>query len=101
MKNKLIKIVLFLGAFLLIGNFTIFPFIFYSKDIENFCNELSMNTKGEAIEDIKNLAERKNFSFSVDDKDRKLTIYDKRTMGKFTCHVDYSENDMKIKYFSD
>ncbi|MDN3452955.1 MULTISPECIES: hypothetical protein [unclassified Psychrobacter] len=101
MKNELINIALVLGSFLLIGNFTIFPFIFHSKDIENLCHELSINAKAENIENIKFLAEKKGFSLSVNNKDQKLTIYDKRTMGKLTCHIDYSENDIKIEYFSD
>ena len=85
----------------IVGNFTIFPFLFHSKDIEVFCGELEDNVKIRTIEDIKYLAENKGFSVSDNSKNKSLIIYDKKTIGKFTCDIDYGGSEIKYRYFSD
>ena len=94
--STVIKIIIFL--IILYYPFSLF---LHAKSLESFCNDMPSDSKKIDKEYIKLLAEERNFSVFISQNSEHIMIYDNRTMGKYTCHIDYSEERVKVSYFLD
>lgn len=74
------------------------PFIMFFKNVEKACDELSAKSEPQTIEDIINYAENKGLSVGLINEEKFLFIYDKKTLGKFTCNIRYDGDKIIYKY---
>lgn len=98
MRKKLSYIIL-IFIIIFIGYFSIFPFIFKSDHVRNYCNSVKVNNLD--IKDLKLDIRKNNLNFIEDISRDNIIVYDKDTMGRFTCNIDYSSSPIKITYQTD
>lgn len=91
--NNIIKIIIFL--IILYYPFSLF---LHAKSLESFCNDIPSDSKKIDKDNIKFSAEENGFLFSKNKDSEYIIIYDNRTMRKFTCHIDYSEEKVKVSH---
>ena len=91
--STVIKIIIFL--IILYYPFSLF---LHAKSLESFCNDIPSDSKKINKDNIKFSAEENGFLVSTNPDSEYIIIYDNRTMRKFTCHIDYSEEKVKVSH---
>lgn len=97
-----IRIALTVLAVIIFGIFyiAIYPFLFEYHDIKNFCDSISEKQIA-TLEEVKNEAHHQYLSYIEDKKENRLTIYDKKTIGKTTCFIIESNGKLTTGYMGE
>ena len=62
--------------------------------MQNFCDSIS---EGDLIRDVEKEVKNNNFKQYKNTQDRRLLIFDDKTMGKSTCTIYYKDNERVYK----
>lgn len=85
MRQK-ISLIIFLLILSAVFYITIYPFIFRYYDVKHFCDSLTYRGLN-SLHKIKEQAILEGFSYVENKKENRLTVYDKKTIGKTTCFI--------------
>ena len=99
MINMIKSLLLYTGSILTIIMscvliYSTFVFTYYPKKMQNFCDSIS---EGELISDVEKEVKNNNFKQYKNTQDRRLLIFDDKTMGKSTCTIYYKDNERVYK----
>ena len=89
MINMIKSLLLYTGSILTIIMscvliYSTFVFTYYPKKMQNFCDSIS---EGDLISDVEKEVKNNNFKQYKNTQDRRLLIFDDKTMGKSTCTI--------------
>ena len=99
MINMIKSLLLYTGSILTIIMscvliYSTFVFTYYPKKMQNFCDSIS---EGDLISDVEKEVKNNNFKQYKNTQDRRLLIFDDKTMGKSTCTIYYKDNERVYK----
>lgn len=99
MINMIKSLLLYTGSILTIIMscvliYSAFVFTYYPKKMQNFCDSIS---EGDLISDVEKEVKNNNFKQYKNTQDRRLLIFDDKTMGKSTCTIYYKDNERVYK----
>ena len=90
---RYIKIIMtFLMLFYVL--YIIFVFTYYPKKMQAFCNSIS---ERELISDVEKEVKNNNFKQYKNTQNKRLLVYDHKTIGKSTCTIYYKDNRQVYK----
>ncbi len=93
---KTLSHVIFILLCLLLLYFGIFRFFIHLNSVKNFCEYVKSNDLN-SHDIIKKISDE-GLSFVENKQDNSMMIYDKKTLGKATCHIDNHNNKRVIVY---
>lgn len=74
--------------------------MFRYYDVKNFCSSLTYRGLN-SLEQIKKQAILEGFSYVENKKENRLTVYDKKTIGKTTCFIIDDDGKIYANYMGD
>lgn len=87
--RKTITHIIFVLLYLLILYFAVFRFFIHINSVKHFCEHIKSHDLNS--HDIIKKASDKSLSFVENKEDNTLMIYDEKTLGKATCHIDLNK----------
>lgn len=86
---KLRRLLNIIGGYLLLGfiGYTVWPFLAGPGQMSSFCQTLTM---GSSLDEIQKKVANHGYRLRIDEKGAG-PIVDMRSMGRFICHVEFSQ----------